>query len=272
MYRLLCLDIDGTLLNSRHEITANVKAAVQKAAKMGLCPVLVSARMPQGMRFLLEELSLNTPMICYSGALLLDDTGHFAAQKTLRAAAVETIWAAAKKQHIHVSLYKDDRWYIEALDDWAREESRITRITPQIADYGKLLRHWQAAGDGPNKILCLAEADKLQAFMNQLHLADVTVYRSKPTYLEIGHGEASKTAAIRLLAEKLHIAREEILAIGDNYNDIDMLEYAGLGIAMGNAPPKVKERADTVTATNDADGVACAIEKYCFGQEAANML
>ena len=265
MYRLICLDIDGTLLNSQHKITAKVKAAVQKAAKRGLCPVLVSARMPQGMRFLMEELSLNTPMICYSGALLLDDAGTYA-QKTLAAASVETIWTAAKKQQIHVSLYKNDRWYIEALDDWAREESRITHITPQIADYRQLLGHWQAAGDGPNKILCLAEADKLQNFMSQLHLADVTVYRSKPTYLEIGHGEASKTAAIRLLAEKLHIAREEILAIGDNYNDIDMLEYAGLGIAMGNAPPEVKARANATTATNDADGVASAIEKYCFGQ------
>ena len=91
---------------------------------------------------------------------------------------------------------------------------------------------------------------------------NLNIYPSKPTYLEIMPSNASKTSAIEVLCKKFNIQRSEIIAMGDNYNDIDMIEFAGLGIAMGNAPDEVKQYADDITLSNDEDGVAEAIKKY----------
>ena len=266
MYRLLCLDIDGTLLNSRHQITPGVKKAIQSAGRAGCCVALVSARMPEGMRPLAQELGLNTPLLCYSGAFILDQAETILWQKQIPADLVRTIWLHTRQQQLHLSLYSEDHWYIEATDFWSGQESDITHITPQIIDYSKQISVWEKAGTGPNKLLCMAEPEKIQQLMALLPRLPLTIYRSKPTYLEIGSPAASKTKAIEVLAARLGITREEIICIGDNFNDRDMLEYAGLGIAMGNAPQEVQASADAVTTTNDEDGVARAIEKYYFGQ------
>lgn len=266
MYRLLCLDIDGTLLNSRHQITPGVKAAIQSAERSGCCVALVSARMPKGMRSLSQELGLKTPLLCYSGAFILDPAENVLWQKQIPADLVRTLWTHTRQQKLHLSLYEKDHWYIEEDDFWSGQESDITHITPQIIDYGKQISVWEKNSTGPNKLLCMAEPEKINQLLALLPALPLTIYRSKPTYLEIGSPEASKTKAIEVLAAQLGIAREEIICIGDNFNDRDMLEYAGLGIAMGNAPAEVQACADVVTAGNDEDGVARAIEKYYFGK------
>lgn len=264
MYRLICLDIDGTLLNSQHKITKQVKATIQKAASKGCLIVLVSARMPKGIRFLQNELELKAPIICYSGALIVDEGSTLPYQETIPAANVTSIWQAAKKQHMHLSLYKDDIWYVESLDEWALQESAITHIEPQVIDYESLLSTWIDETTGPNKLLCMAEPQQINQFVPLIQTDALTIYRSKPTYLEIGSPLASKTNAIKHLAKQLAIPTTSIMCIGDNYNDIDMIKFAGLGIAMGNAPDEVKQQAKKITSTNDEDGVAAAIQKYCF--------
>lgn len=264
MYRLLCLDIDGTLLNSQHKITKQVKTTIQKAAANGCLVVLVSARMPKGIQFLQDELEIKAPIICYSGALIVDEASAYTYQKTIPIENVTAVWQAAKKQHMHLSLYKDDIWYVESLDAWALQESAITHIEPQVVDYKALLSTWENETTGPNKLLCMADTEQINQIIPVIQTDDLTIYRSKPTYLEIGSPQASKTAAIKHIAQKLDIPTREIICIGDNYNDIDMLKFAGLGIAMGNAPDEVKKQAKKITTTNDEDGVAVAIQKYYF--------
>ncbi len=262
-FKMICLDIDGTLLNSKHEISKEVKEAINVAANEKNIPViLVSARMPKGITFLQKELGIEQPIICYSGALILDKDNKTLSKEVIDVFNLEEIYKLACENNIHVSLYKDDEWYIEELDYWAKQESEITNIIPTVTDFKELIEIWKNEGTGPNKILCMADPDKITLLKEGTKTIDLNIYPSKPTYLEIMPAKASKTSAINVLQKKFNIDKSEIIAMGDNYNDIDMLEYAGLGIAMGNAPEDVKKHGDYVTLTNDEDGVAAALKKY----------
>ncbi|HEY5524911.1 MAG TPA: Cof-type HAD-IIB family hydrolase, partial [Clostridium sp.] len=224
--------------------------------------ILVSARMPKGIKFLQRELEIDQPIICYSGALILDKDGKMLSKEFINVLDFEEIYKLVVKYNIHISLYKDDEWYIEEMDCWAKQESEITNIIPEITDFNELIGLWKKEGTGPNKILCMASPDKIILLKENIKASDLNIYPSKPTYLEIMPTNASKTSAINCLQKKFDIKKAEIIAMGDNYNDIDMLEYAGLGIAMGNAPEDVKKHANDVTLTNDEDGVAEALKKY----------
>lgn len=264
-YKMICLDIDGTLLNSKHEITEATKNAIQKAVNINQIPViLVSARMPKGMLFLQEELEIIQPMICYSGALVWEHN-RILSNTTIPASDVKQLYSIVKNSGLHMSLYKDDEWYVEKMDEWAAQESDITNINPTITDFTELLSTWSQENSGPNKILCMAEPKEIEMLntkLREFYSSRLNIYLSKPTYLEIMPNNATKTTAIEFLCRKLHVQRSEIIAIGDNFNDINMLEYAGLGIAMGNAPEAVKQSADAITLSNDEDGVAAALNKY----------
>lgn len=262
-FKMICLDIDGTLLNSNHEITENVKSAINIVANENKIPVvLVSARMPKGITFLQKELEIEQPIICYSGALILDKDNKVLSKEFIDVSNLENIYKLASENNIHISLYKDNEWYIEEMDYWAKQESEITNIIPKISDFNDLIEEWEIEGTGPNKILCMANPNEINFLQENTTATDLNIYPSKPTYLEIMPTNASKTSAINILQKKFNVERSEIIAMGDNYNDIDMLEYAGLGIAMGNAPDDVKKYANDITSTNNEDGVAEALKKY----------
>jgi Cof subfamily protein (haloacid dehalogenase superfamily) len=264
-FKMVCLDIDGTLLNSRHEITEHTKQVIRKVANEKQIPViLVSARMPRGMLFLQHELNIEQPIICYSGALIWNH-GDQRLNITIPVSKVKIVYTIVKRLGIHISLYKDDEWFIEELDEWVKQESEITKITPHIADFSNLFSIWEQDNTGANKILCMADFERIQKLEEKLKeylSSHLNIYPSKSTYLEIMPNHATKTSGIDFLCKEFGIQRSEIIAIGDNYNDINMIEFAGLGIAMGNAPIQVKEIADDITLSNDQDGVAEALKKY----------
>jgi len=262
---MVCLDIDGTLLNSRHELTQRTKRAVRLAAfEKGIHVVLVSARMPKGMLFLKRELGIKGPMVCYSGGLIWNE--GIVREVAIPPMDAREIADLVQSRGLHLSVYRNDEWYVEAMDEWATKESRITKITPVPANFKSLWNVWTMDNTGPNKFLVMAEPKEIELLRNlrqqSVLLRGVNLYPSKPTYLEITHQDATKTSAIEYLAQSLGIRRSDILAIGDNFNDIDMLTFAGIGIAMGNAPQEVKRHADEVTLTNDEDGVADAIFRH----------
>lgn len=265
-YKMICLDIDGTLLNSKHRISQNTKKAIQIVSKEMQIPViLVSARMPKGILFLLEELNISQPIICYSGALIMDDKNNILSNVNITIPDVKQVFNSARCIGVHVSLYKDNEWYIQEMDKWAEQESEITNISPIITSFDDLFNVWEQEKSGPNKILCMAGSNEIKALdmkIKSYHSSNLNIYPSKPTYLEIMSNNASKTSAIELLCKKFHIQKSKVIAMGDNYNDISMIEFAGLGIAMGNAPEQVKQYADDITLSNDEDGVAAAIKKH----------
>lgn len=264
-FKMICLDIDGTLLNSKHQITDKTKEVIKYASNEKQIPViLVSARMPKGILFLQEELEISQPIICYSGSLVMDKNKNILFNKSISIPSMKKIYEATEKFNVHLSVYKDDQWYIEEMDPWAKQESDITKIIPNINKFDILFDLWDKENSGANKLLIMAEPDEITKIKEAIRDDSLNIYQSKTTYLEIMPKEASKTSAIEFLKEKFHISQNEIIAMGDNYNDIDMIEYAGLGIAMGNAPDVVKQSANEITLTNDEDGVAEAIKKYVF--------
>lgn len=266
-FKMICLDIDGTLLNSENKITPNTREVISMAVNEKQIPViLVSARMPKGILFLQKELNIVQPIICYSGALVWSN-GNTLLNVTMPVLDVIQIYNIVKSSGIHMSLYKDDEWYIEEMDEWAKQESEITHIIPNIINFSYLFNIWQQENSGPNKILCMAEPEKIKQLSlktKEYNFNNLNIYLSKPTYLEIMPADATKTSAIEFLCKKYNMQQKQVIAIGDNYNDINMIEFAGMGIAMGNAPEQVKQCADNVTLSNDEDGAAEAIKKYVY--------
>ncbi|AYO29656.1 Cof-type HAD-IIB family hydrolase [Biomaibacter acetigenes] len=269
-YKMVCLDIDGTLLNSEHKISLKTKKVIHDVAVHKKVPViLVSSRMPKGMLFLQKELDIMEPMVCYNGALIIDKDNAVLLSVIIPVFIARQVYDIAKALNVHLSIYKDDEWYIEDMDEWAMQESAITKAIPNIAQFNGLFNTWGDDNTGPNKFLCMGKPEDIKEVEGKLYEKlshELNIYESKLTYLEINHKNASKTTSIDFLIKRFGIKKSEIIAIGDNYNDIDMLKYAGLGIAMGNAPDDVKKHADFVTSTNDEDGVACALKKFIFDE------
>lgn len=261
---MLCLDIDGTLLNSNHQITKETKEAIRKVAReKKLHVVLVSARMPKGIVFLQKELGIDGYIICYSGSLILDKDGNIIFNRQIDSKVTDDILRCVNEFNVSINLYKDNRWIIERRDSWSDIESSIVGFEPEINNFSQIIN----VNDniGPNKILILGDKDenlKVYKMLKDKFEDCINIYPSKPTYLEIMNKDACKTEAIIQLLKLLDIKQSEVIAIGDNYNDVDMITFAAVGIAMGNAPEEVKKISDYVTATNNENGVAKAVYKY----------
>jgi len=262
---MLCLDIDGTLLNSNHKISVETKNIISKLSKEKNIPViLVSARMPKGIDFLQEELEIKEPIICYSGALVLDKKYNTIFKNYIQSENVRKIIEKTKKYNLHVSIYSDERWIIEKNDKWSKIESDIICRKPEILEFDYLTTNLNC---GVNKILVIGDEDEISEInklLNEELGNQLNIYQSKSTYLEIMNKDVSKPKAIEQLLSLYDIDSSEIVAIGDNYNDVDMLKYAGVGVAMGNSPEKVKHSSDFITLSNDEDGIVTAVNKYFY--------
>jgi HAD-superfamily hydrolase, subfamily IIB len=165
-YKMICLDIDGTLLNSEHRISRGTKEVIQIVSKEMQIPViLVSARMPKGILFLLKELNIMSPIICYSGALIMDDKTNILSNVTIPISEVKQVFKLVKEMGIHVSLYKDDEWYVEKIDEWAEQEGVITNMSPIIMSFTDMFHLWEKEKSGPNKILCMADQNEIEVLI-----------------------------------------------------------------------------------------------------------
>lgn len=265
-YKMLCLDIDGTLLNSNHKITLKTKNAIKSLYKgKGIPVILVSARMPSAIKYLKNELEIDTPIICYSGAFILSNKDEMLYNEYIEKNIVSNIFKEISDLDIHKSLYLKDRWCISRNDMWSDLESSITGINPEIISFKELLEVKSDDDNGFNKILLIGDeaiVKKAYLRLRKANFEKISFNMSKPTYIEIMNNNTSKTKAIKKLLDIYNITNEEVVTIGDNYNDVDMIKFAGLGIAMGNAPDEVKLISDDVTLSNDDDGVAEAIARY----------
>ena len=260
-YRLVCLDLDGTLLNDRKEITPYTQDIIARLQGIGVTVALTSARMPQAMKAYYQQLQLKGPMICYGGGTVWDG------ERVLRAEyihphTVERIARTGEEMGININLYQDSHWFVSRWDHWIDAEIGMVNMEPILEDYPTMLEAWRASGKGACKIMCIGEPEDIQRFYEWLveHTAEeADTYRSISTYLEILPHGVDKASGVAFLAQSMGIPREEIFAVGDGATDACMLEYAGLGIAMGNASQAAKDAADMVALTNEEDGAARAL-------------
>lgn len=259
-YKAVFTDIDGTLLNTSHKIPKLTKKKVKELQASGVPVILVSARMPKGMEEIRDELGAKSPMVCYSGALVVDEAKRPLYSAFLPADVVKKLYHMMKggKWNVVLNIYSNDNWYVEDLNNrWVKTEMEITGIEAEECSF-----QTEKVCQEVHKLLCMGEKEEIKALEEALisEFPDIRIYRSKDTYLEIMSMQASKSDAIRILEKRFRISRAETIAFGDSHNDIDMLDYAGLGVAMGNADIEVKEAADIITEINDREGLRKILE------------
>lgn len=269
-YDLIAIDIDGTLINSRLEISKPVFDVVQRVVKTGSKIVLCTGRPYPGAEDYMKELGLTQDgdyIINYHGALVQrTDTGEIMIDHQLSFEDMMQWNNLAKEHGSNFQAIRNDGVYSEQTDF-----SPKALIEPYVNKMPLRIR----------KLKDLSKKSSFSKFMMKndepvtQNLEDhvpvefrkaYTVIRSEADSLEVLNKNASKGQALKELAASLDIPKGRVMAIGDSGNDIDMVEYAGLGIAMGNAVIEVKDVADVITDTNDENGVATAIERYFFGE------
>lgn len=263
--KLICSDIDGTLLNKERELSNRTITAVKNISPTPF--ILISSRMPQAMLHLQEELDIShLSMIAYNGGLIIDQ-GKVLHSTEIAAQISSGLFQFCKDTSIHMSLYHHLEWYVPAMDYWADRESNNTKVIPEIQDIELTLDQWKTKNKGAHKIMCMGDAneiDTLVSFIENNYANDIIAYRSKSTYLEISHRSISKKTALEDLLKYKYpeLQLKNIMAFGDNYNDIDMLKNVGLGVAVQNAIQEVLEVADKTTLQNTEDGVAIFLENF----------
>jgi len=272
-FAALCSDIDGTLLNKDRVLSPRTIKAITSLPD-DFQVILASSRMPAAMRHLQADLNiLHSPLICYNGAFI--QTFNQAGEaSTLHSAPIPVdICKAAQREcaglGLHIGLYRRDDWYVPAQDYWANREENNTQVKPEVADLNQILEWWTSDNEGAHKLMCMGEAEKverIEQYLRSHFAAELNLYRSKDTYLEVSHRSISKAGALVKVMDYLGgYSLENTIAFGDNYNDMEMLEAVGMGVAVANAKPEVLAMANETTATNKEDGVAIAIEKYLLG-------
>ena len=252
-YKCVFSDIDGTLLNSKHQISEKTKKKVQQLAIQNIPFVLVSARMPKGMHYFLDELQIKAPMVSYSGGLILDENQKVIYSKGFSVEMAKRLYIKYYYQ-IPVNFYVENHWMVDEIDEGIEEESIITGLKPEKLDLNGIKK--------VHKLLVIAESgivDRLEMSLKE-KFSGLKIYKSKDTYLEIMDESVSKSSAIQFLCDKMKIGLHQTVSFGDNYNDLDMLLLTGKGFAMANGAQGVLESIPTHTLSNDEDGIVYALD------------
>jgi len=263
-YKLLALDLDGTLTNSQKIITPKTKEVLFAAQKAGLRLVLASGRPTEGILHLAKELEIAKYggfVLAFNGARIFDmTTGQIVFEQTLPMESIPLVEELADRYDITVLTYKDGGIITKNPENpYVELEGKINLIG------SKFVPSFTEAVDSPvPKCLLVGDGDYMAEVEPKFReaLPHLNVYRSEPFFLEIMPNGVDKAYSLSKLLEYTGVAREELVACGDGFNDISMVDFAGLGVAMANANDKLKAVADVITLSNDEDGVAEAVLRY----------
>lgn len=256
-WKIVFSDIDGTVLNSKHELLASTIEAVQKLALKNIPFVLVSARMPKAMKLILDEMNVKMPMISYGGALVLDEQNQILHDDKINKLdtkaiidEIELLWP----DDVVINYYSDDNWFVEDEDNKAvKREENITNVKASQADFKELINKDIL----PNKILCMTKANissKIEAVLQE-KFPQLNIVRSSDILIEIMNKDVSKANGIEVLLHHLNMTPAQAIAFGDNYNDLTMLNFVGRGVVMQNAPEEIRKEAKYITKSNNEDGI-----------------
>ncbi|KLU59251.1 sugar phosphatase YidA [Peptococcaceae bacterium CEB3] len=263
--RLIAMDLDDTLLRNDLTISAGTVATIRRARAQGIITTIATGRTPAAMRPYAEQLEIDVPVITFHGALIQQAlSGEVLFRHALGAELARELAADVLSRKMHVQIYCRGKILVQEKNALSSEYERISKVEIEAADLLKLLDDPEASVE---KILIIgeeAELDLLTPEFQARYGEKVHLTKSKPFFLEMTDASVNKGAALAALAQRYGIRQEEVMAIGDSFNDLEMLRYAGLGVAVGNARREIREEADAVTLSNEEDGVAAAIEKYAL--------
>lgn len=260
-YRLIVADLDGTLMGDDITISPAVIAAVRAAMECGLYFTIATGRTFGGTRAFADQLGVNAPLILYQGAEIRHaETGEVLHQVTVPLPWAHEFIATVSEQGLHLNVYLDDRAY--AAQETPESQFYASLQGGRVYAVGDLLRFVDRP---PMKMLIIGEParlDQLAPALRAQFAGRLQIVRSYARFLEAIPAGVSKGHGLAWLARYLGIRQEETVAIGDNDNDVEMVQWAGLGIAMGNASAAVKQAADLIAPPVAHDGVAWAIETH----------
>jgi len=296
MYKLLVLDMDGTLLSDNKTISKENILAIKKAKQLGVKVVIASGRTIQGIENYLEELDLisedNYSVVC-SGSIVINNTKEKIIQcDPISYEEFKYVFNLVKQLDITLNMYSDESILIHSNNYFSKIDSIANNIPLQMSDFNSLKEDTLIT-----KIMLINEdlsmVGDIQALFPSIIVKDIdiiakkgynkelfkdisklpkeflekfTVSKVAPFIVEVMKKNSSKRSGIEKLAEELKIKAHEVICIGDSGNDKQMIEYAGLGVAMGNAFPEIKEIADYVTYSNEENGVAHVIDKFILNR------
>ena len=261
-YKLIVLDLDGTLTNSKKVITPRNREILIRVQEQGVRLVLASGRPTYGIVPLANELRMNEFggfILSYNGGEIINwETQEMLYENVLPNDVVPVLYECARSHQLSILTYDGAEIVTEnsqdpyVLNKMAVRETNdfLTDITLPVA-----------------KCLIVGDADKLIPLEAELCLrlqGRINVFRSEPYFLELVPQGIDKALSLAVLLKEIGVERKEMIAIGDGYNDLSMIKFAGLGIAMGNAQEPVKKAADYITLSNEEDGVAEALEHFYY--------
>ncbi|MFD0695838.1 Cof-type HAD-IIB family hydrolase [Paenibacillus sp. GCM10027628] len=264
-FKLIALDVDGTLLNDQYVLTERTKQTIQEIHDTGCHIVLCTGRAPASTLPILQELGLEGTMITHNGAATVhaDEKGQSLINEfAFSLTEIRPMLDYARREGIHFDVCTPFNMYIEKIGDYEKQMYKKFMINPKlVTDVTEL--------ELPIvKFTLFAQPDVLdrvqKEWEEQQLYGDLRMIRSGDLFIDVMSAKANKGNALKALAVSLEIDAEEVMAIGNYYNDLEMIKFAGLGIAVANSPEDVKEAADAVTASNNEDGVHEAIVKYCL--------
>lgn len=241
-YKLIALDLDGTLLTDREQITEETKRWIQYAVDNGVKVIFSTGRGFQNSKGFWDELGLDSPMVLLNGAEIWEGPGRLKNRVFIPRDTIRRIQAIAAER---------GEWY------WGYSVESLTGAkdwTPEMFE-----RDWMKFGIGSNDQQKLAEIKE-----ELLSWGTLEITRSAPVNMEISVKGVTKESGVRQVCQMLGLSMSDVFAIGDSDNDAKLLKAAGLGVAMANGEEHIKSIADVITATNNEDGVAQAIRKYVF--------
>ena len=272
-YKMIVLDLDGTLTNNKKEITPRTKQALMQAQAAGVHVVLASGRPTYGIVPLAEELKLKESggyILAFNGGKIIDcSNNEVLFEQKLNEQLVPHLYQEAKKAGMEILTYQGEGIAATNKDDeYVQHEAFINKMP--VTQYDDFLNQLVYP---INK--CLIVGDPTPLHELELRLAKelegkMDVYRSADFFLECVPLGIDKARALDRLISSLGISREEIIACGDGYNDLSMIRFAGLGVAMANAAKDIQREADFVTSSNEEDGVAHVIERFILSPENMN--
>mgnify|MGYP002577867138 FL=1 len=269
-YKLLVLDVDGTLLNDEREISKRTLAALLKVQQMGVRIVLASGRPTYGLMPLAKTLELGNYggfVLSYNGCQIIKaQNGEILFERRINPEMLPYLEKKARKNGFAIFTYHDDTLITDSPDnEYIKNEALLNNL--------KIIREDEfstAIDFAPCKCMLVSDKEKaligLEQHWEKRLAGPLDAFRSEPYFLEVVPCGVNKANTLGALLEHLGVTREEVIAVGDGVCDVTMLQLAGMGVAMGHSQDSVKVCADYVTASNEEDGVALAVEKLILAE------
>lgn len=271
-YKLVAIDMDGTLLNSKNEVSERTKMSIEKAKDKGIYIVLATGRILKSALQYSTDLKIGNPIIACNGAIIVNEHEEIIYKKPLDKNIIESILDLGKQNNIYYHFYDEYNFYANTLvydvvNFYNTATAKLKGLELDINIFKEKQEVLTRADLNVLKFMFI-DNDLEKLFKVRKELDDIGTLSTSSSWnnnIEVMGKGVSKGEGLTYLCKELNINPKQVISIGDNENDLSMLEFAGLGVAMGNSKDAIKNISDYITSTNNDDGVAKVIEKFILG-------